>query len=121
MVAIESVQTVPLEKWEDGTIRVTGTRVPLDTILYHYNQGAIPEEIVNRFPSVSLEKSYSVIAYYLSHKTELDAYLKEQEEADAAFLKQLEADPQYQADRVAIRERLTRRWEEMQKTGSWTR
>lgn len=121
MIVVETVQTVPLEKWEDGTIRVTGTRVPLDTILYHYNQGAIPEEIVNRFPAVSLGKVYAVIAYYLSHKPELDTYFKEQEEADAAFMKQLETNPQYQADQVAFRERLTRRWEEMQKTGSWTR
>ena len=120
-VAIEAVQTVPLNQWDDGTIRVTGTRVPLDTIIYHYNQGAIAEEIVNRFPAVSLEKMHSVIAYYLSHKSELDAYLEEQEKADAAFIKQLETDPQYQADRVAFRDRLTRRWEEMQKTGSWTR
>jgi len=120
MVAVESVQTVPLEKWEDGTIRVTGTRVSLDTILYHYNQGAIPEEIVNRFPAVSLEKAYSVIAYYLSHKKELDVYLKEQEEAEVAFMEQLEANPQYQADRVAIRERLMRRWKEVQEKGVWT-
>lgn len=121
MVAIEAVQAVPLTRWEDGTIRVTDTRVPLDTIIYHFNQGAVAEEIVSRFPAVSLEKVYAVIAYYLSHKKELDTYLKEQEEADAAFMKQLETDPQYQADRVAFRERLTRRWEEMQKNGSWTR
>lgn len=120
MTAIETVQTVPLTQTSDGTIQVTGTRIPLDTIIHHYNQGAIAEEIVNRFPAVSLGKVYAVIAYYLSHKPELDAYLKEQEEADAAFITQLETDPQYQADRVLTRERLTRRWEEMQKTGSWT-
>ena len=40
--------------------------------------------------------------------------METQEAADAAFQKQLEADPQYQADRVAFRERLMRRWAERQ-------
>ncbi|MEP7338368.1 MAG: DUF433 domain-containing protein [Acidobacteriota bacterium] len=115
MVAIETVQAVPLTQLPNGAIRVAGTRVSLDTILYHYKQGASAEEITNRFPAVPLEKVYAVIAYYLSHQTELDAYLQQQEEEEAAFMKQLEADPQYQAERVALRERLMRRWDEMQK------
>jgi hypothetical protein len=45
----------------------------------------------------------------------LDAYLKEQEALDAAFLKQLKADPKYQAGRIEFRERLMRRWAELQK------
>ena len=114
-LAIETVQTVPLSQTPEGVIRITGTRLPLDTILHHYNRGASAEEITNRFPAVSLSQVHAVLAYYLSHRAELDAYLKEQEALDAAFLKQLEADPQYQADRVEFRERLMRRWEELQK------
>ena len=110
MIAIEAVQTVPLTKTPEGVIRVTDTRVPLDTLLHHYKRGASPEEITNRFPTVSLGQVHAVLAYYLSHQAELDAYLQEQEEADAAFQKQLEADPQYQADRVAFRERLMQHW-----------
>jgi uncharacterized protein (DUF433 family) len=117
-VAIEAVQIVPLTYTPEGVIRITGTRVPLETILRHYKRGASAEEITNRFPAVSLSKVYAVIAYYLSHQTELDAYLQETEEAEAAFLKQLEADPQYQADRVAFRERLMQRWAERQKNGA---
>ncbi|MBI1764796.1 MAG: DUF433 domain-containing protein [Acidobacteria bacterium] len=117
MTAIEAVQTVPLTQTPEGVIRVTGTRVPLDTILHHYKQGASAEEITNRFPAVSLCQVHAVLAYYLSHRAELDAYLQKQEEADAAFQKQLEADPQYQADRVAFRERLMRRWAERQTNG----
>jgi uncharacterized protein (DUF433 family) len=114
-VAIEAVQTVPLTQTPEGVIRITGTRLPLDTILYHYNRGASAEEITNRFPAVSLSQVHAVLAYYLTHRAELDAYLKEQEALDAAFLKQLEADPKYQADRIEFRERLMRRWEELQK------
>ena len=117
MTAIEAVQTVPLTQTPEGVIRISDTRVPLETILYHYKQGASAEEIVNRFPAVSLGQVHAVLAYYLSHQVELDAYLQEQEEADAAFQKQLEANPQYQADRVAFRERLMQRWTERQKNG----
>ena len=115
MTVIEAVQTVPLTQTAEGVIRITDTRVPLDTILRHYQRGASPEEITNRFPAVSLGQVHAVLAYYLSHQAELDAYLKEQEAADAGFLKQPEADPQYQADRTAFRERLQQRWAERQK------
>ena len=117
MTAIEAVQTVPFTQTTEGVIRITGTRVSLDTILHHYQRGASPEEITNRFPTVSLGQVHAVLAYYLSYQVELDAYLKEQEAADAAFLKQLEADPQYQADRVAFRERLMHRWTKLPMTG----
>ncbi len=117
MTAIEAVQTVPLTQTPEGVIRITGTRLPLDTIMRHYNRGASAEELTNRFPAVSLSQVHAVLAYYLTHRAELDAYLKEQEALDAAFLKQLEADPKYQADRVEFRERLMRRWEELQKNG----
>ena len=117
MTVIEAVQIVPLTQTAEGVIRVTDTRVPLDTILHHYQRGASPEEITNRFPAVSLGQVHAVLAYYLSHQAELDAYLKEQEAADAVFLKQLDADPQYQADRVAFRERLMQRWADRQKNG----
>ncbi len=115
MVAVETVQATPFEQWSDGSVRIVGTRVHLYLILHHFKQGASAEEINERFPAVSLEKAHSVIAYYKSHQAELDAYLQKGDEEEAAFMKRLEADPNYQAERVAIRERLMRRWEEMQR------
>ena len=108
-VVLEPVQAVPLTQTPEGIIRVTGTRLPLDTILHHYKQGASAEEIVNRFPAASLAQVHAILAYYLTHQTKLDAYLQEQDEAAEAFQRQLEADPQYQANRVAFRERLRQR------------
>jgi uncharacterized protein (DUF433 family) len=109
-IALETVQTVPLTQTPEGVIRVTGTRLPLDTILHHYKQGASAEEISNRFPAVSLAQVHAILSYYLNHQAELDAYLQEQDKASEAFQKQLEANPQYQANRVAFRERLMQRW-----------
>ncbi len=52
----------------DGTIRVAGSRVPLDTVVYEFNQGATPEQIQDSFPSVSLHTIYGAIAFYLEHQ-----------------------------------------------------
>ena len=118
MTAIEAVQTVPLKEWPDGTIRISGTRVTLDSILYHFKQGDSAEEITHKFPAASLANVYAVIAYYLTHREELDAYLKQQEAEEEAVMKKLEADPQYQASRKAFRERVMERWAERQKNAA---
>lgn len=76
---ISSHFPMPLAKHEGGIIRVRGTRVSLDSIVYAYNDGISPEEIVNRFPSVNLADTYLVVGYYLSNKETIDAYLMRRE------------------------------------------
>lgn len=46
---------VPLRTDEHGVIRVGKTRVPLDAIIYAFNQGSSPEEIVMSYPAWSWE------------------------------------------------------------------
>jgi uncharacterized protein (DUF433 family) len=78
-----------LEKYfefiSNESIRVAGTRVGIETILRDYKQGASPEEIVLRYPTLSLEQVHATITYYLANQDKVDAYLKEvsqrQEEA----------------------------------------
>ena len=60
----------------DGAIRVGGTRVTLDTVIGAFNHGCSPEEILLKYPPLELVDIYSVITYYLWHRTELDAYLQ---------------------------------------------
>lgn len=64
-----------------GTWRIAGTRVSLDSVIHAFWEGGTPEEICQDFPSLSLAQVYSVIAYYLTHRVEVDAYLQEQQEA----------------------------------------
>ncbi len=64
----------------DGSWRLTGTRVSLDSILSAYWQGRVPEAIALDFPSVTLEQIYGAIAFYLGHRGELDPYLASQDE-----------------------------------------
>jgi uncharacterized protein (DUF433 family) len=65
MLALTTVETIPLKANEDGVIRVSNTRVTLDTIIYAFNDGATAEEIAQQYPSVPLADIYSVIAYFL--------------------------------------------------------
>jgi len=80
---LTTVETIPLEADTDGVIRVSNTRVTLDTIVHAFGDGATAEEIAQQYPSVALADIYSVIGYYLRHTSEVDEYLQQrQEQAD---------------------------------------
>ena len=67
---------LPVVAGEDGVIRVVGTRVPMDTIIDAFDEGATPEEIAQQYPSIPLADVYQLIAHYLKHTPELKAYLE---------------------------------------------
>src|SRR5262245_45261443 len=81
MEALDLTYTAPLICEEDGTIRIRGSRVTLDSILHAFQQGATAERIQDSFPSVTLGDIYGAIAYYLGHRARVDAYLRTQEQA----------------------------------------
>jgi len=78
---------VPLSDDGRGGLRVGECLFPLDVLLREYEQGADPESIVHAYPVLDLADVYAVIAYYLRHKDELDAY-RFRPEAEAAQLRQ---------------------------------
>lgn len=65
----------PLKVWADGSIRVGGTRLLLEHVLEEYLSGKTPEELDERFESISLADAYAIVAYYHQHRAEVDAYL----------------------------------------------
>jgi uncharacterized protein (DUF433 family) len=75
MKTIESSQIVPLIVWEDGSIRVTGSRVTLDSIVYEFKLGATCRAIRHSFPSVTLLEIYGAIFYYLNNTEFVEEYL----------------------------------------------
>jgi len=77
---------VPLKTDENGVMRVGKTRVPLDTVVYAFNQGSSPEEIVMGYPSLDLGDVYAVVNYYLHNRSEVDSYLSKRE-ADATLIR----------------------------------
>ncbi|MCA9917270.1 MAG: DUF433 domain-containing protein [Anaerolineales bacterium] len=91
MTTTFGTRTIPLQQEKDGTIRVIGTRIPLDTIIYAYLSGDSAEEIVDSFDSLKLADVYAIIGYYLDQKDELNSYLQKRETEAAQLQKMLEA------------------------------
>jgi uncharacterized protein (DUF433 family) len=69
----------------EDAIRIAGTRVGIETVLRDYQEGASPEEIVLRYPTLSLEQVHASITYYLANQEKVEPYLervrRRQEEA----------------------------------------
>ena len=72
---VEEAEVVPVETGADGVIRVSKTRVTLDTLIAAFKDGATPEEIAQQYPAVPLADVYAVIAYYLKRPNDVEAYL----------------------------------------------
>ena len=100
-----TTQTIPLVKHESGVIRVAGTRVSLDSVLYAFLEGSTPEEIVLQYPSLQLADVYAIVAYYLQNRAELDEYLSDRKIRREELHKQLEA----RHNLVGLREELLAR------------
>lgn len=59
-------------------IRLKGTRVGIETILYEYIYRArTPEEIAQTYPTVTLEQVYATILYYHHEKEKVSQYISE--------------------------------------------
>jgi uncharacterized protein (DUF433 family) len=101
---------VPLRNDEHGVLRVGKTRVPLDTVVYAFNQGASPEEIVMSYPTLALADVYAVVNYYLYNRAEVDAYLR-QREAEATRIRE---ENEKRFPQEGIRERLLARRQDNQ-------
>ncbi|MGL6337808.1 MAG: DUF433 domain-containing protein, partial [Waterburya sp.] len=57
-------------------IRVKGTRMGIETILYDFIHCArTPEEIAQTYHYLSLEQVYATILYYLHNKEEVSGYI----------------------------------------------
>ncbi len=105
MTITVALQSVPLTIDKDNVIRVGGTRVTLDTVISAFLDGATAEEIVHQYPSLELADVYSVIAYYLRQREEVDAYLQRRRDHAEQVRRQNES----RCDPSGIRDRLMAR------------
>jgi uncharacterized protein (DUF433 family) len=101
----QAMTTVPLSQDQAGVLRVTGTRVTLDTVIYAFNEGATPEEIVQQYPTLELKDVYAVVSYYLQNQDEVEKYLDERRARRQELKKEIEA----RFDPRGIRKRLLAR------------
>lgn len=104
MTALPEMVALPLKMDEHGAIRVSGTRVTLDTVIARYHQGDSPEAIHEGFDVLPLHDIYAVIAYYLANHDELDAYLQHREEEAERNRQDVEAT--YTPEQKAFNERV---------------
>lgn len=71
-----------------GKPRIAGHRIRVqDVVVWHECQGQSPDEIVARFPQLSLADVHAALAYYFDHREEI----RQQIEDDKAVAEQLRA------------------------------
>lgn len=96
----------PLRQDSSGALRVGSSRVLLELVIRAFQDGATPEAIVQRYPSLTLADSYAVVAYYLRHPEDMEEYLAEREQRAGEVRQRIES---RQADLGALRRRLLAR------------
>ena len=58
-------------------IRVKGTRIGIETILFDYlDLGLFAEQIATRYRTLSLEQVYATLTYYWHNREQVEAYLR---------------------------------------------
>jgi uncharacterized protein (DUF433 family) len=71
-----------------GKPHILGHRVKVQHIVvWHQRMGMTPEEIVATYPSLSLPQLFAALAYYHSHRADIDADI----EADERFVAEMKA------------------------------
>jgi len=74
-----------IERRETG-FYVVGSRVSIDRIVWEYRNGEDPEGIQSHYPTLSLDQVNGAIAFYLSHKDEVEQVMEERRRAEDAYL-----------------------------------
>ncbi len=100
-----SPEPVPLTTDVAGVVRVGTTRVTLDTVVAAFHEGATAEEIAQQYPTLRLADVYSVIAYYLRHRSSVDTYLDDR----LRLSKEVRRENEERSEPTGIRDRLLAR------------
>ena len=78
---------------QEDVIRIKGNRIDIEIVLEDYLNGASPEEILLRYPTLSLEKIHATILYYLAKKEEVEAYLERVRRLDVEASQEQQRNP----------------------------
>lgn len=100
----------PLRRDTSGALRVGNSRVLLELVIRAFQDGATPETIAQRYPTAALADVYAVIAYYLRHREDIEAYLVERNQRAHEVRQRVESQQGDLADlrgRILARQRNT--------------
>lgn len=106
MSVVIQTEAPPLRQDSSGALRVGMSRVLLELVIRAFQDGATPETIAQRYPTATLPDIYAVIAYYLGHRADVEAYLAERERQAGEVRQRIESQ---QGDLTEIRRRLLAR------------
>jgi uncharacterized protein (DUF433 family) len=96
---------IPLTLDADGVVRIGGTLITLDSVVYSFQEGSTADQIVDQYPVLEAADVYAVIGYYLNHREDIDPYLSEQRRQPM----EVHSEDKAKNDRAGIRERLLAR------------
>lgn len=83
-IPVEPLQVAPLlDMAAPDDVRIRGHRIGLEHLVFAFNRGETAEEIVQRFPGIDLRTVYTLIAYYLTYRDEIDSYITDLEQSSA--------------------------------------
>ena len=74
-----------IERREIG-FYILGSRVPIDRIIWDYRNGEDPETIRSHYPTLTLEQVNGAIAFYQSHKEEVEKAMEERRRAEDGYI-----------------------------------
>ncbi len=107
MTADVLTSEVKLTETEAGVLRIGDSRVSLDTVIFAFNEGATPEQIVEDYDSLELAEVYAVISYYLQNRDKIEDYLAKRKIQRENLRRQIESrsNPQNIRERLLARRR----------------
>ncbi|MBC8098507.1 MAG: DUF433 domain-containing protein [Armatimonadetes bacterium] len=106
MMTIPVAIDLPLTTDADGTVRVGGTRVTLETVIADFQRGATPEQIVQHFDVLQVADVYQVIGYYLAHQAVVEAYIQQQHQEGERLRREWDAEHPPQVTKADLLARL---------------
>lgn len=106
MMFTVQAEAPPLREEVDGALRVGNSRVLLELVIRAFQDGATPETILQRYPTLTLSDIYAVIAYYLRHPSDIEDYLARRDRTAEEVSSRIE---RMQGDLADVRARLLAR------------
>jgi uncharacterized protein (DUF433 family) len=96
---------VPLSTLSDGSLVITGTRLPLELLISDYQRGLTPQQLANHYSGLSLGDVYGVLAYYHQHREQVNHYVIQQEQRNERLHEKIHAAFPQEGLGKSIRER----------------